>query len=186
MRAVVQRASKASVTINGQETGKIEAGLVVLLGIHPDDTPKEVDWMADKLIHLRIFADSDGKMNLSATDIGADMLIVSQFTLYGDCRKGRRPGYSAAAPPDIAEPIYQELVAAVRQRGIHVETGTFQAEMQVELVNDGPVTLLLDSEKNFNTVPIVFRRTVKLTFKQDLFYDIQHRQDISGFHSHTA
>nr|WP_304511275.1 D-aminoacyl-tRNA deacylase [Desulfopila sp. IMCC35008] len=140
---------KGTVIVNGEVTGSIGKGLVVLIGIHPGDTPKDIEWMADKLVHLRIFEDPDGKMNLSATDIGAEMLIVSQFTLYGDCRKGRRPGYSTAAPPAIAEPVYLQLVDAVRKRGIDVGTGIFQAIMQVELINDGPVTLLIDSEKKF-------------------------------------
>ncbi|WP_163336338.1 D-aminoacyl-tRNA deacylase [Desulfopila sp. IMCC35008] len=149
MRAVIQRVVKGTVIVNGEVTGSIGKGLVVLIGIHPGDTPKDIEWMADKLVHLRIFEDPDGKMNLSATDIGAEMLIVSQFTLYGDCRKGRRPGYSTAAPPAIAEPVYLQLVDAVRKRGIDVGTGIFQAIMQVELINDGPVTLLIDSEKKF-------------------------------------
>lgn len=149
MRAVVQRTTRASVTVNGEATGTIGQGLVVLLGVHPDDATKEIQWMAEKLVNLRIFEDNEGKMNISAADMGAEMLIVSQFTLYGDCRKGRRPGYSAAAPPSIAEPVYLELVEEVRKHGISVQTGTFRAMMQVELVNDGPVTLLLDSAKTF-------------------------------------
>jgi D-tyrosyl-tRNA(Tyr) deacylase len=149
MRAVVQRSANASVSINGTVSASIESGLVVLLGIHPQDGPKELQWLADKIINLRIFEDDDGKMNRSLTDIGAEMLIVSQFTLYGDCRKGRRPGYSTAAPPEIAEPLYLKFVDEVKSRGIRVATGTFQASMQVQLINDGPVTLLLDSEKIF-------------------------------------
>ncbi len=149
MRAVVQRVQKARVTVENETTGAIDQGLAVLVGIHPDDGLKEIRWMSDKLINLRIFEDNDGKMNLSLADIGKEMLIVSQFTLYGDCRKGRRPGYSSAAPPEIAEPMYLKLVDEVRSRGITVATGQFQAAMKVELVNDGPVTLLLDSEKNF-------------------------------------
>jgi D-tyrosyl-tRNA(Tyr) deacylase len=149
MRAVVQRTARASVTVNGAITGSIGPGLVVLLGIHPQDGPAEIQWMADKIINLRVFEDDDGKMNRSLADTGGEMLIVSQFTLYGDCRKGRRPGYSAAAPPDIAEPLYCSFVEQVSRRGIRAATGMFQAAMQLELVNDGPVTLLLDSEKNF-------------------------------------
>lgn len=129
--------------------GKIGPGLVVLLGIHGKDGAKEIQWMADKIINLRIFEDDEGKMNRSLIDTGGEMLIVSQFTLYGDCRKGRRPGYSNAAPPEIAESLYLQFVDEVESRGITVGTGTFQAMMQVELVNDGPVTLLLDSDKNF-------------------------------------
>jgi D-tyrosyl-tRNA(Tyr) deacylase len=117
---------------------------VVLLGIHPEDGPAELQWMADKIINLRIFEDDDGRMNRSLADTGGEMLIVSQFTLYGDCRKGRRPGYSAAAPPEIAEPLYCSFVEQVSRRGIRTATGMFQAAMQVELVNDGPVTLWLE------------------------------------------
>ncbi len=149
MRAVVQRVSRASVHVDRQLSGSIDNGLVVFLGIHPNDGPGEIQWMADKIIHLRIFDDVDGKMNHSLLDLGKEMLIISQFTLYGDCRKGRRPGYSDAAPPNLAEPIYQRFVGEVQRRGIRVATGRFQASMEVELVNDGPVTLLIDSEKRF-------------------------------------
>jgi len=149
MRAVVQRAARASVTANGITTGTIGPGLVILLGIHPEDTDREIRWMADKIVNLRIFEDEAGKMNRSLVDTGGEMLIVSQFTLYGDCRKGRRPGYSTAAPPEIAEPLYQMFVAEVERQGIGTATGVFQASMQVELVNDGPVTLLIDSDKIF-------------------------------------
>lgn len=149
MRAVIQRVSRGSVLIEDQETRSIGQGLVVLIGIHPDDTIREIEWMSEKIIHLRIFEDEEGKMNRSLQDIGGEMLIVSQFTLYGDCRKGRRPGYSAAAPPSIAEPVYLQFVERVRSQGTTVETGTFRASMKVELVNDGPVTLLLDSDKQF-------------------------------------
>lgn len=150
MRAVIQRVSRGSVTIEDKTTRTIAKGVVVLLGIHPQDTLREIEWMTEKIIHLRIFEDAQGKMNLSLQDIGGQMLIVSQFTLYGDCRKGRRPGYSAAAPPSIAEPLYRQFIDRVKARGITVETGTFQASMKVEIINDGPVTLLLDSEKNSN------------------------------------
>ena len=149
MRAVVQRVTRGSVSVDGIITGNIGRGLVVLIGIHPGDGAREIAWMADKLVHLRIFEDHQGQMNLSTADIGAEMLIVSQFTLYGDCRKGRRPGYSDAAPPQIAEPLYLDLVEEVRRHNIRVATGTFKAMMQVELVNDGPVTLLLDSARTF-------------------------------------
>ena len=149
MRAVVQRVKSASVSINGRETGCIGKGLAVLLGIHELDGNREIKWMADKVINLRIFPDAEGKMNLSLSDIGGEMLIVSQFTLYGDCRKGRRPGYSAAAPPEIAEPVYDSFVRKVVGSGITTATGTFQAMMDVSLINDGPVTLLLDSQKKF-------------------------------------
>lgn len=149
MRGVIQRVSRASVTIDGEITGKIKQGLVVLLGIRAKDGKRDVEWMAEKVVHLRIFEDQQGKMNRSLTDIDGEMLIISQFTLYGDCRKGRRPGFSNAAPPEQAEPLYEEFIDAVQQHGITTATGTFQADMAVELVNDGPVTLLLDSEKKF-------------------------------------
>lgn len=149
MRAVVQRTARASVAVDGATIGAIGPGLVVLLGIHPNDGPGEIQWLAEKIINLRIFEDDEGKMNRSLADTGGEMLVVSQFTLYGDCRKGRRPGYSAAAPPEIAEPLYQAFIAELRRRGISPATGMFQATMQLELVNDGPVTLLLDSEKLF-------------------------------------
>ncbi len=149
MRAVIQRVKRASVDVNGITTGSISKGIVIFLGIHRHDEAKEIGWMAEKILNLRIFPDPDGKMNISLADINAEMLIVSQFTLYGDCRKGRRPGYSEAAPPEIAEPIYNRFVDEVRNKGINAATGKFQAMMDVTLVNDGPVTLLLDSEKNF-------------------------------------
>ena len=149
MRAVIQRVSSASVTIDSSTTGKIGRGLVVLLGIHASDTDRDLRWMADKTTALRIFEDNNGKMNLSLEDIGGEMLIISQFTLYGDCRKGRRPGYSDAAPPEIAEPIYHRFVEEIKRRQIRFATGTFRAAMAVDLVNDGPVTLLLDSHKKF-------------------------------------
>jgi D-tyrosyl-tRNA(Tyr) deacylase len=147
MRAVIQRVSRASVRINENTTGQIGHGLVVLLGIRSEDTTRDLQWLADKIVHLRIFDDDEGKMNRSLADIDGEMLIVSQFTIYGDCRKGRRPGYSNAAPPEIAEPLYQQFIEAVASQQISVATGTFRAAMEVELVNDGPVTLLLDSEK---------------------------------------
>ena len=149
MRAIIQRVKHASVDVNGIKTGTISKGIVTFLGIHRSDDRQEITWMADKIINLRIFPDPDGKMNISLADINAEMLIVSQFTLYGDCRKGRRPGYSGAAPPEIAEPIYNRFVDEVRNKGIKAATGRFQAMMDVTLVNDGPVTLLLDSEKKF-------------------------------------
>ncbi len=149
MRAVIQRVKNSSVTVHGSQTGAISKGIVTFLGIHRHDGAKEIDWMVEKIVNLRIFPDSDGKMNISLADINAEMLIVSQFTLYGDCRKGRRPGYSEAAPPEIAEPIYHRFVDEIRKRGINAATGIFQEMMEVTLINDGPVTLLLDSEKNF-------------------------------------
>jgi D-tyrosyl-tRNA(Tyr) deacylase len=149
MRAVIQRVSQASVTVAGVTVGKIQQGLLVFLGIHPKDTTSEINWMAEKIANLRIFEDSQGAMNLSLFDISKEMLIVSQFTLYGDCRKGRRPGFSGAAPPELAEPLYLQFIDRVEQMGIRTAAGKFGAMMEVQLINDGPVTLLLDSEKNF-------------------------------------
>lgn len=149
MRAVVQRVSRAQVTSGDETLGAIGPGLVVFLGIHGNDGPDEIEWMAEKVLGLRIFEDEGGKMNRSLLDIGREILIVSQFTLYGDCRKGRRPGFSAAAPPAVADPVYHRFLEEIRRRGIPAATGRFQASMAVELVNDGPVTLLLDSDKLF-------------------------------------
>lgn len=149
MRAVIQRVSQASVRIGGKTCGKIGRGLVILLGIRRGDNENDLRWLADKIVNLRIFGDQDGKMNLSAADIDGEVLIISQFTLYGDCRKGRRPGFSGAAAPDIAEPLYNKFIQEIENRRLRVASGTFQAEMAVELTNDGPVTLLLDSEKIF-------------------------------------
>ncbi len=149
MRAVIQRVSSASVAVDSDITGNIEAGILVLLGIHKDDGEQELLWMIDKIVNLRIFSDHEGKMNLSLMDTGGAMLVVSQFTLYGDCRKGRRPGYSSAAQPDRAKRLYLRFIDTVKQRNIAVASGVFQADMDVTLVNDGPVTLLLDSSKLF-------------------------------------
>lgn len=149
MRAVIQRSKRASVEVDNRVIGEISAGLVIFIGFHPNDSIKEIKWLADKIINLRIFEDENGKMNKSLAETAGEMLIVSQFTLYGDCRKGRRPGYSGAAHPSIAEPLYQQFISYVKQQGVQVGTGKFQADMQVLLVNDGPVTLLLDSEKKF-------------------------------------
>jgi len=149
MRAVVQRVSRAAVLVEDQTVGSIGEGLVVLLGIHTDDGDREARWMADKIVNLRIFADESGKMNCSLVDIGKEMLIVSQFTLFGDCRKGRRPGYSTAAPPEKAEPVYHNFIELVKNHGIKVASGQFQAMMEVSITNSGPVTLLLDSDKLF-------------------------------------
>jgi len=145
MRSVIQRVSRAQVTIDNELIGVIGPGVVILLGIHADDSEKDVQWMADKVVNLRIFEDDQRLMNRSLLDVNGEMLIVSQFTLYGDCRKGRRPGYSSAARPETAEPLYEHFIHTVQQRGLTPATGRFQAMMQVELVNDGPVTLLLDS-----------------------------------------
>jgi D-aminoacyl-tRNA deacylase len=149
MRAVLQRVTRASVTVAGEIVGQIGPGLVVLLGVEQDDTDADAQQLADKSIQLRIFDDADGKMNLSLADVNGAMLVVSQFTLLGDCRKGRRPSFIHAAPPELAERLYETFVAAVGVQGIPVATGKFRAMMQVELVNDGPVTILLDSRKRF-------------------------------------
>lgn len=149
MRAVVQRVSKASVTVDGQVVGRIDRGLLVLLGVAEDDTQDDAVYMAQKIVGLRIFEDEAGKMNLALADVGGGVLAVSQFTLLGDCRKGRRPSFVRAAGPEQGNELYQSFVAEVRGQGIPVETGRFQEDMEVELVNDGPVTLLLDSRKQF-------------------------------------
>lgn len=149
MRSVVQRVKRASVSVDGKVVGRIEAGLLILLGVGEKDSAGDLEWMVDKLIGLRIFEDEEGKMNRSIQDMGGQILLVSQFTLYGDCRKGKRPSFSTAAPPELAKALYEQAADKIRAYGIPVETGVFQAEMQVELVNDGPVTMLLDSEKMF-------------------------------------
>ena len=146
MRAVVQRVTRAAVTIGAETTGSIGHGLLVLLGVAPSDTPAEAQWLADKVVGLRIFNDDDGKMNRSVMDVGGAVLVVSQFTLYGDCRKGRRPSFVGAAGPELAEPLYESFVNGVRALGVPTATGRFGAMMQVELVNDGPVTLLLETD----------------------------------------
>ncbi len=147
MRAVVERVSRASVTVEGRVAGEIGAGLLVLLGVSRTDNPGAAANLAEKIANLRIFSDEAGKMNLSLLDTGGSALVVSQFTLYGDTRGGRRPSYIQAAPPEEAGRLYEEFVRAIRAIGVTVETGVFQAHMQVEMVNDGPVTILLDSEK---------------------------------------
>ena len=149
MRAVVQRVSSASVSVDGEVIGAIERGFLVLLGVTHDDTAADVAALAAKIVDLRVFEDADGKMNVSLADAGGACLVVSQFTLYGDCRKGRRPSFVAAAAPDQANALYQNFIAAIRSRGIEVATGRFREQMAVSLVNDGPVTLLLDSSKAF-------------------------------------
>jgi len=147
VRAVIQRVTRASVTVEGRVTGEIGAGLLVLLGVSRTDNPESAAYLAEKIANLRIFSDEAGKMNLSLLDVGGSALLVSQFTLYGDTRGGRRPSYIQAAPPEQASLLYQEFVRSIRSLGVPVQTGVFQAHMQVELVNDGPVTILLDSEK---------------------------------------
>src|SRR5262245_49692445 len=141
MRACIQRVSQASVTVDGEITGRIGHGMLVLLGVGTQDGTAEVEWLAEKLVHLRIFEDDEGKMNRSLGDVEGAMLVVSQFTLFGDARKGRRPSFIDAAPPDLAERLYDEFVSRVRARGIDVQTGVFRTHMDVALVNDGPVTL---------------------------------------------
>jgi D-tyrosyl-tRNA(Tyr) deacylase len=147
LRAVVQRVTQARVTVDARVAGEISNGLVVLLGVGREDTAESAAYLAEKIANLRIFADEVGKMNRSLVETGGSALVVSQFTLYGDTRGGRRPSYTRAAPPEEANRLYEEFVRALRAHGIRVETGVFQAHMEVELVNDGPVTLLLDSEK---------------------------------------
>ena len=149
MRAVVQRVRRAQVVVGGKVTGQIERGLLVQVGVSREDTRADADYLADKIAGLRIFEDGDGKMNVDAADAGGAVLVVSQFTLYGDTRRGKRPSFDAAAPPDQARPLYEYLVERIRALGLVCQTGRFQQIMQVELVNDGPVTILLDSAKGF-------------------------------------
>ena len=146
MRAVVTRVTSASVHIDGETVGKIGAGFLVLLGVHQDDTEQEALKIADKICGLRVFEDENGKMNVNPADAGAEILVISQFTLFADC-KSRRPGFTKAARPDTAIPLYELVVAECRRRGFHVETGVFAADMKVESVNDGPVTILLDTKE---------------------------------------
>jgi D-tyrosyl-tRNA(Tyr) deacylase len=149
MRAVLQRVTQAHVSVEGEIVGAIDQGLMILLGVEQGDGRQDAAQLAKKTAELRLFEDADGKMNLSVEDIGGQLLVVSQFTLAADCRKGRRPGFSRAAPPEIAETLYLDYIEQLRQRGLSVATGRFQAMMQVHLVNDGPVTFLLDSHKVF-------------------------------------
>ena len=149
MRAVIQRVSRARVRVEGAVCGEIGAGLLVLLGVGQGDTPKEADSLLDKMVNLRIFEDGEGKMNLSLLEVRGELMVISQFTLYADCRKGRRPSFTDAAPPGEARKLYDYFAGAARSRGLKVATGVFQALMEVELVNIGPVTILLDSSKNF-------------------------------------
>ena len=149
MRAVVQRVTGSSVTVGGETVGTIGPGVMVLIGVSANDTDRDLKYITDKVMNLRIFDDENGVMNRSVLDVGGSILAVSQFTLYGDARGGRRPSYIRAAAPEPANELYERAVAAWRQQGIHVETGRFRTEMKVSLVNDGPVTILLDSEKAF-------------------------------------
>jgi len=146
MRAVIQRVSRASVTVEGEVTGQIGQGLMVLLGVGPEDTESDGAWLASKLANLRIFSDEAGKMNLSLIDVAGGALVVSQFTLYGDCRRGRRPSFVGAAPPESAEPLYERFCEQLAAQGVaHVGRGVFGAMMDVDLLNDGPVTLIIDT-----------------------------------------
>ncbi|HLR21905.1 MAG TPA: D-aminoacyl-tRNA deacylase [Tissierellaceae bacterium] len=149
MRAVVQRVKKASVTVDENVVGKINKGLLVFLGVGQEDNPKDLEYMVNKIIGLRIFQDDKDKMNLSLENIDGEILIVSQFTLYGDVRKGRRPSFTKSASPDIGEKLYNEFIERVKSKGIKAEKGIFGADMDVDLVNDGPVTILLDSDRKF-------------------------------------
>jgi D-aminoacyl-tRNA deacylase len=149
MRAVVQRVSRAKVTINDSSSGEIGCGLLVLLGVGSEDTEADVDYLAQKIAGLRIFADSDGKMNRSVVDVGGSVLAVSQFTLYGDVRRGKRPSFDDAAPPEQARRLYELFVQRIQAAGLRCQTGRFQEMMHVELVNEGPVTIILDSSKAF-------------------------------------
>ena len=149
MRAVVQRVTEGSVTVEGSITGQIKNGFVVLLGVGNEDTEADADYIADKVSNLRVFEDEEGKMNLSLKDVGGEILAISQFTLYGDCRKGRRPGFTEAARPEKAKALYDYFTEKLRSFDINVGEGIFQADMLVKIYNDGPVTLLLDSKKLF-------------------------------------
>ena len=144
MRAVVQRVKKSQVIVENETIAQIQSGVLVLLGVGRNDTEEKADWLAQKIAHLRIFEDADGKLNRSLLDVGGQMLVVSQFTLYGDCRKGRRPSFIAAAAPEMATSLYQYFVKRARELGLSVQTGQFRAMMDVSLVNNGPVTLILE------------------------------------------
>ncbi len=149
MRAVVQRVKEAKVEVKGKIVGSIREGLLIFLGVSKDDTEKDCDYLSNKIVNLRIFPDENELLNRSLIDINGSALIVSQFTLLGDCRKGRRPSFANAAPPEKARVLYEKFIEKVEEKGVHVETGIFQEMMQVYLINDGPVTLLLDSKKLF-------------------------------------
>lgn len=145
MKAVIQRVSRAEVRVDGNVTGRISRGFLILLGVAVGDTDADLNWIVEKVIHLRVFPNEAGKFDRSLLDVNGQALVVSQFTLFGDCRKGRRPGFTDAAPPETAEPVFKKAVDAFQAKGIHTEAGIFGAMMEVELINDGPVTLILDS-----------------------------------------
>ena len=149
MRLVVQRVKNSNVVVEGQTIGEIGQGYMVLIGVGPEDTKEIADFLVQKLINLRVFEDENEKMNLSLKDVGGELLVVSQFTLYGDCRKGRRPSFSSAARPEVATKLYEEFIEKARKEGIVTKTGQFGAHMMVDLTNDGPVTILLESRKEF-------------------------------------
>ncbi len=149
MRAVVQRVKEARVEVDGKAVGEIGQGLLILLGVGEDDSERDCEYLANKIAHLRIFSDDQGLMNLSTIDIEGAVLVVSQFTLWGDCRKGRRPSFTRAAPPEKARALYEDFIGILRSKGLRTATGEFQEMMDVHLVNDGPVTLILDSSKTF-------------------------------------
>ena len=149
MRAVVQRVCSASVTVDGRTVGSIERGLLVYVGVGRGDTDADVGYIVDKILHLRLFSDGDGKMDLSVSDMSGSVLVVSQFTLFGDCRRGRRPSYVTASDPETARQLYEAVVTRLRRDGLHVETGEFRTMMRVDSINDGPITVLLDSSKTF-------------------------------------
>ena len=149
MRAVVQRVSSSSVTVDDNVIGSVNKGLMVLLGVTHDDSDSDIDYMVDKILNLRIFEDEEDKMNLSLLDVKGELLVISQFTLFGDCRKGRRPNFMEAARPEVATDVYEKFVSKAKGYNLKVETGKFAAHMIVDIVNDGPVTIIIDSKKNF-------------------------------------
>jgi D-tyrosyl-tRNA(Tyr) deacylase len=149
VRAILQRVTEASVDVKGERVSAIGRGLLVLVGVGREDGPADLEWLSEKIVQLRVFSDENGQMNRSVQDIAGELLVVSQFTLYGDCRKGRRPSYSDSAPPEEAQRLYEDLLARLRATGVPVRAGVFRAMMHIALVNDGPVTLLLDSKKTF-------------------------------------